>query len=974
MLDGASVRLSNLQGDPVAAGLPPAYPPAHAALAAPLTSPSAVYGWICLIDKVGSNEFTAEDEHLLTILAAQVGRIYENGGLLVQVQRYTEDLLNEMAEREHAVAELRESERRYSQMLGNVRLISVMLDTAARITYCNDYLLYLSGWSREEVMGRNWFEVFAPPDSTHWQALWAALLQDNPLASHNESELMTRFGERRHVRWSNSLLRTAAGAPIGTASIGEDTTEHKAAIQKVLDSEERFRQLAENIDDLFYIASPDFSRMLYLSPAYERIWGRARDADCDNAMIWPDAIHPDDRERVLAELKANGVKRSGSELDFRILRPDGTIRWIHSRTFPVLDKHGDVVRVVGAATDVTERTLAQRDIEKLNRVLALLGAINALIVRVTDRRELLQLACRVAIDHGQFKFARIALLDATFGEVSAVIPRDDKGSAPAFFLPPVDLAADEDTLISLAMRSRQPAISNDLHIEQRSIPHLEAMLDQGYQSVTVLPLIIDNVSIGCLVLITDQPDFFTDSEMRVLLEMAADVSFALDHIAKAERLKYLAYFDAMTGLPNRILFAERVSKLIEGNRGTAARFALMVADTRRFESINESFGRYAGDLILKQVAERFADCVGNLEDVARVGPDQFAALIHDAGNETDIARRIDQWRARWLSEPFPIDRHELRLSARVGIAVFPDDGIDAAALLQNAESALRRAKATDAADLFYTPHVGLPIANELAMEQKLRRGLINGEFVLHYQPKVDLQTRQVTGLEALLRWQSPDMGLVPPVRFIQLLEDTGLIVEIGAWVLHQAIHDRSLWYKLGISAPRVAVNLSTVQLRKHDFVENMTRILKAGGSDAGIDFEITESVIINDVECNIAKLKTMRDLGVSIAIDDFGTGYSSLSYLARLPVELLKIDRSFVSVMLDDPAVMTLVSTIVTLAHALQLTAIAEGVELEEQAKILHLLRCDQMQGYLISKPLGFDEMTNYLRHELAETAIAIAS
>jgi EAL domain-containing protein (putative c-di-GMP-specific phosphodiesterase class I) len=263
------------------------------------------------------------------------------------------------------------------------------------------------------------------------------------------------------------------------------------------------------------------------------------------------------------------------------------------------------------------------------------------------------------------------------------------------------------------------------------------------------------------------------------------------------------------------------------------------------------------------------------------------------------------------------------------------------------------------------------ITNELAVEQKLRHALANGEFVLHYQPKVDLQMRRVTGVEALIRWQSPALGLVPPIRFIPLMEETGLIVETGLWVLRQAINDRARWFNHGISAPRVAINVSTVQLRRHDFVENMTRILGSGGSGDGIDFEITESAIINDVACNMGKLKAMRDLGVGIALDDFGTGYSSLSYLAKLPVELLKIDRSFIAVMLEDSAVMTLVSTMITMAHALHLTVIAEGVESEEQARILRLLHCDQMQGYLVSKPLTFDDMAEFLLQETAVMSVA---
>jgi EAL domain-containing protein (putative c-di-GMP-specific phosphodiesterase class I) len=255
------------------------------------------------------------------------------------------------------------------------------------------------------------------------------------------------------------------------------------------------------------------------------------------------------------------------------------------------------------------------------------------------------------------------------------------------------------------------------------------------------------------------------------------------------------------------------------------------------------------------------------------------------------------------------------------------------------------------------------------METRLRYALENEEFVLYYQPKVDVETRRLEGVEALIRWQSPELGLMPPAKFIPLMEETGMIVDVGAWVLRQASADRSSWLKAGLAAPRIAVNVSTVQLRRPNFVEMVRRVvdeaLGPGGvlaRGAGIDIEVTESLLVEGAEVNMERLRAVRDLGVGIAIDDFGTGYSSLGYLAKLPVECLKIDRSFTISMLDDPSAMMLVSTMITLAHSLKLKVVAEGVESEEQAKFLRLLRCDQMQGYLMSRPVPYDEMTELLR------------
>jgi EAL domain-containing protein (putative c-di-GMP-specific phosphodiesterase class I) len=309
----------------------------------------------------------------------------------------------------------------------------------------------------------------------------------------------------------------------------------------------------------------------------------------------------------------------------------------------------------------------------------------------------------------------------------------------------------------------------------------------------------------------------------------------------------------------------------------------------------------------------------------------------------------------------------LRMSAKTAVAVYPGDGAEPVTLIRNAEAALKNAKSTGDRLLFYAPHLTDRANEVLALENQLKRAIEQEEFVLHYQPKVDLETRRLQGLEALIRWQNPQVGLVPPMKFIPLLEETGMIIEVGNWALRQAILDRGLWMARHLQAPRIAVNVSTVQLQRSDFVRSVANVLKLSGGDPGLDIEVTESLIMNDATGNIEKLRAICDLGVRIAIDDFGTGYSSLAYLTKLPAQTLKIDRSFVISMLEDPGAMTLVSTIISLAHSLKMVVVAEGVESEEQAKFLRLLRCDQMQGYLISKPLSFADMTNYLGRPRSE-------
>jgi diguanylate cyclase (GGDEF)-like protein len=389
----------------------------------------------------------------------------------------------------------------------------------------------------------------------------------------------------------------------------------------------------------------------------------------------------------------------------------------------------------------------------------------------------------------------------------------------------------------------------------------------------------------------------------------------------------------------------------------------VVVDLDRFRAINESLGRQAGDALLVQAGARLAACAADPAHVARTGGDQFALIHPGLKSESELARATLDSLRLCFGEPFRLEGGDYRVAARAGIALFPDDGADAEVLLRNAEAAVLKAKAGKDAYLFYTERLTARVAHNLTLENRLRHALERQEFVLHYQPKVEIASRRIVGAEALIRWNSEE-GLVPPSEFIPMLEETGMIVEVGAWVLRQAVHDRMRWRSEGVRAPRVAVNVSVIQLRRADFLRVVRDALAPGGPAHGIDFEITESLLALDAEGALAKLTEVRTLGVDLAIDDFGTGYSSLAYLARLPVQQLKIDRAFIVAMLTDPRAMTLVSTIALMARSMGFTAIAEGVETEEQARALLEAGCVQMQGYLTGRPMPAEQLTPRLERE----------
>jgi diguanylate cyclase (GGDEF)-like protein len=611
--------------------------------------------------------------------------------------------------------------------------------------------------------------------------------------------------------------------------------------------------------------------------------------------------------------------------------------------------------------EMDARARASEKIEHLNRVHSMLSGINSLIVRVKDRDELFRESCRLAVEHGRFRVACCAWLDPGSREVVPAAWAGDSPDLAEASRCSLTGADDTDTLVATAMRLQKPIVCNRLESDRQRVLFREELIARGYHGIVALPLVIDGNALGCMILITDERDFFTDAEMRLLTELAGDIAFALDHIAKAERINYLAYYDSLTGLANGSLFQERLTQYVDIATREARTLALVIAEPERLDAVNDTYGRHTADELLRQLAQRLAASAGSANEVARLGTEQFAALIFNVRDETDVILQVEEMWRSWLGHSFKLEVKELLVAAKAGIAIFPGDGGNAETLIKNAQAALKKAKSSRERFLFYTAHLSERAADTLALETELRKALEREEFVLHYQPKVDLDTRTLQGVEALIRWQSPERGLMGPLYFIPLLEETGMIVDVGLWALRQACLDRSRWLEQRLNAPRIAVNVSTVQLQRADFVRSVGNILKLAGSEAGIDIEVTESVIMDDALENIGKLRAIRELGVHISIDDFGTGYSSLAYLTRLPAETLKIDRSFVASMLDDPGTMTLVSTIISLGRSLNLIVVAEGVESEEQAKILRLLRCNQMQGFLISKPLPFNHATAFL-------------
>ncbi len=583
----------------------------------------------------------------------------------------------------------------------------------------------------------------------------------------------------------------------------------------------------------------------------------------------------------------------------------------------------------------------QHRIERLNRTLAVLSAVNALIVRASDRDALLDEACRIAVEKGGFRLAAIGLLERASQELKQAAAAGEGSAAREFERLKV---------------GTQPLVWNDA----------------ASGSFIALPLIVNDEVQGVILLYARSRDFFDDEEMRLLLELAGDVSFALHHLEQKARMDYLAVHDSLTDLPNRSLFTDRMGQALSAARRSKRFAAAVFFDVERFRMVNETFGRKAGDELLRQVAQRLARAARDEDTVARVGADHFAVAVAPFDQPGDTTHRVIEEFERAMARPFAIDGVELRVGLKAGVAVFPTDGATTEILCANAETALAQAKAAGQNYLFYAPEMNARVAESLAMENRLRRALDDGLLTLHYQPKIDAGNGALAGLEALIRWNDPELGAVPPAKFVGVLEATGMILAAGRWALRRAIEDTNHWRAEGLDVPRIAVNISAIQLRQRDFVDSVLQAIDGKGSAPPlIDLEITESVLVEDIEESTRKLQTLRRAGVGVSVDDFGTGYCSLSYLARLPVDTLKIDRSFVVRMRDPGYPRNIVAMIVSLAHTLGLKVIAEGVEDNDQLRLLRELGCDQIQGYLVGRPMPAEQIDALLRARVPKIANA---
>jgi diguanylate cyclase (GGDEF)-like protein/PAS domain S-box-containing protein len=681
-------------------------------------------------------------------------------------------------------------------------------------------------------------------------------------------------------------------------------------------------------------------------------------------------LHDSDRSRVQHAMSGlNSRARTLDSLTARWRHADGTTRWLERHALALVDSSGSVCGFRGADRDVTEREEQQLRITRLTRILEMLSGINTAVVRIRDRIELFREVCRISVQTGRYVAALVAFLEpGTRTARSFAWCGIPDAAVENLVFSVAQSEADDSSLTGRVLRSGEMFLCNDvtrLDADMRAWPTLR---EAKFRSVAALPLKVDATTVGVLLLTALSCDAVTDEETRLLGEVAANLSYALQYFEKESAVQFLSYFDPLTGLAKRVLFCERLAI----RTALEPQPAIAVLDIEHLSIINDSYGRHAGDRLLQEIADRLKRRFRDNDHLAYLGGGRFAVALAQASNQDEALRELQRHTTALFERPFRLEGHELPVTIKSGLACAGPEGSDAEALLQNAEGALRQAKAAGEQYQHHQLELSSKLAARLALEHRLRSALDNQQYTLYYQPKINIANGRLEGVEALLRWNDPERGLVSPAEFLPILESTGMIVTVGEWALRQAASDCQRWQRAGLQPVHIAVNCSPLQLRRRGFVEQVLETLEGWGHDGwGIDLEITESLLIDPGSPEVHRLRTLRDAGVRIAIDDFGTGYSSLSRLSDLPVDTLKIDRSFIMGLPDNRAAARLVPTIIGLARAFDLVTVAEGVETHEQLEFLSRTGCDQSQGYLHARPMPAADLEALLKDAVKRTTAA---
>jgi diguanylate cyclase (GGDEF)-like protein/PAS domain S-box-containing protein len=682
---------------------------------------------------------------------------------------------------------------------------------------------------------------------------------------------------------------------------------------------ERFTLITETVSEVFVITEVKEQYVLYVSAAYEKIWQRSCSSLYENPRSFIEGIHQDDRDLILLEAGEALSASKRYDREFRVVRADDSIRWVRMCGFPIKEVNGKVSRYVGVITDITEKIVAETNLRMLNE----------------------ELEMQVEKRTGEFRLAATAVQNTSEGVMVTDLNAIIVSVNPAFSRL-TGYSAEESA------GKNANLLRSDHHDKDFYLQMWTSLQRQGRWGGEIWNRRKD----GSVFLERQMINVVKDKHGHPThyVSVFNDITEAR---SKDEHIRHMAYHDALTGLPNSLLLTDCLEREIMLAHRREARLGVLFFDLDRFKAVNDNFGHNVGDLLLREVAQRILDRIRNGDTLARLGGDEFVIVMGEVASPGDCAVLAKIIIER-LNEPMIILGHTISIGASVGIAVYPDDGGDSTALMKCADTAMYAAKgAGRGVYRFFQTEMFERASKRLEIESGLRNAIANSELCLYYQPKINVRNGMTQGYEALLRWNNPQLGAVSPVDFIPIAEDSGIIFDIGYWVIDEACRQIAAWQSAGHGLKNVAINVSALQLRDNLLVTQIKETaIRHGIPTNTLEIEVTESAIMTNPEKTTKILLMLRDIGVKIAIDDFGTGYSSLAYLRRLPIDVLKIDRSFVMDADKNEDDAEIVRTIISLAKVLRLDVVAEGVETEAQAKLLDEAGCDLFQGYLFSYPL----------------------